>query len=550
MRSIGLDIGDYSVKLVELIQNKKTIVINQTQERVLSRDTSPEDKELEVIEFIRDFAQQNDISQTRWILALKQDQVTTRYKDFPFSDKLKIQKSLPFEMEEDIPFDTDNCIFDAKVVETKGNTSHVLATAIPKSQIEKTMAFASNFGVEIYALSIEGLAFANLIEDWENPPPHSQNDLSLDADTAEKGDLQVVLNIGHKKTLFTAFENGRLVFTRSLYWGSQQIVQEIIKKQEISYVEALKLLQNNAYILLNKDNSSFEQTQLSNLITQSLKELVRDVQMTLFELKSEFHAEISSLHFTGGGSLIANLGAYLTQHIEVPCNPVQLLQRYAGENNSYNLESRFTVATAIALEGFKKHRNPPINLMKGIFAKQNDALKTFWHEWGSVSQVAIAALIILFVWTYTRDNFSLTLVEKGEDAVKIQAKQVAKLPNKQANENGVQKYIKEHKKRATELKKISQVAQMNSALDILKKISDTAPQRAQLKIDINSFHVKDDIVQLTGYASTQNDVNSLAQSLKGISIDGIVNNQSRQMPLVPKKVGFNFSFKADRGLSK
>ncbi|MEQ1723711.1 MAG: pilus assembly protein PilM, partial [Pseudobdellovibrio sp.] len=132
MRSIGLDIGEYSVKLVELVQNKKNVSINQIQEKQLSQNISAVDKELEVIEFVRGFLASGDYNQARWVLAIKQDQATTRYKSFPFSDRIKIQKSLSFEMEEDIPFDTENCVFDAKVVFTQGPTSDVLATAVPK----------------------------------------------------------------------------------------------------------------------------------------------------------------------------------------------------------------------------------------------------------------------------------------------------------------------------------------------------------------------------------------------------------------------------------
>ena len=116
MRAIGLDIGDYSVKIVELVQNKKNININQIQEKQLSQNVSKEDKELEVIEFVRAFIASGDFSQARWIMAIPQDQVTTRYKSFPFSDRVKIQKSLSFEMEEDIPFNTDACVFESKVI--------------------------------------------------------------------------------------------------------------------------------------------------------------------------------------------------------------------------------------------------------------------------------------------------------------------------------------------------------------------------------------------------------------------------------------------------
>lgn len=557
MRSIGLDIGEYSVKLVELVQNKKIISINQIQEKQLSQNVSVEDKELEVIEFVRAFLASGDYSQARWVLSVKQDQVTTRHKTFPFSDRIKIQKSLAFEMEEDIPFNTDACIFDAKLIKTQGLSSDVLATAAPKTHIEKIISLASNFGVEIHTITVEGLAFANLVEDWESSPPQEPETLNLNESEKPKKYIQIILNIGHKKTLFTAYENNRLIFTRSLFWGSDRLIQEIIKKQEISYIEAVHILHTHGAIILNKENTSFEQAQFSNLLAKGLKDLVRDVQMTAIELQSEFNAEITALHFTGGTSLLPNLGGFLTQHLEIACNPINLLQNFAGSmsslsspENAHKIESSFTTAVAIAIESFKKPRNPATNLLKGEFAKQNDRLKIFWQNWGAVTQVGIAALLVLFVWSSFRGTLSTALSDKGDEAIVTQAKNVAKLSKKQANENGLKKYIKENKKKITELNLVSQVAQMNSALDVLKKVSEAAPQKDQVKIDIMSFHIKDDIVQILGYANSPKEVATLSQNLKAISADGIVNTQSPNLSLVPNRTAFNLSFKTDRGLTK
>lgn len=555
MRSIGLDIGDYSVKIVELVQNKKNVFISQYQEKVLSQNVSKEDKELEVIEFVRAFLTSGDFSQDRWIIALRQSQVTTRFKAFPFSDRLKIQKSLSFEMEEDIPFDTDACVFESKVIQTQGTSADILATAIPRSHIEDIIELANNFGVEIHAISIEGLAFANLVENWENPPPALTSSIVIDESQKPKKHIQIILNIGHKSTLFTAYENSRLIFTRSLYWGASQLINEIIKKNSISYIEAVKILQSQATILLNNDGASFDQTQISGILTKSIRELSRDIQMTLLELQSEFNADITAIHYTGGTSLLPNLGAFLTQQLEVACNPIQLLQNYTAPLNLSGdqlelVDSRFTTAVAIAIEGLKKPLNPAINVLKGDFAKQNKGLQTLWLNWGKVIQISAAALVVLFVWTSFRDSFSTTLYDKGTEAVSEQAKNVARLPKRQANEKGVRKYIKDNKKKINELKVVSQVAQMNSALDLLKKVSDAAPQKNQIKVDVMRFNVKDDLVQIVGYVNNAQDVNLLSQSLKSLALDGVITSQPSGLSLMPNRTSFNLSFKADRGIAK
>ena len=555
MRSIGIDIGDYSVKLVELVQNKKSVYINQYQEKVLSQNVSKEDKELEVIEFIRNFTSNGDYSQAKWVVALRQQKVTTRFKSFPFADRLKIQKSLSFEMEEDIPFDTDNCIFDSKVIQYNGVGADVLASAIPRAQIEDIVDHISNYGIEIDALTIEGIAFANLVENWENPPPKVSSDLSLDEDQKSKKFVQVILNIGHKSTLLTAYENNRLILTRSLFWGTSQVIEEIIKKNSLSYVEAVKMLQSQAVILLNKENASFDQTQTSGLISKCVKELSRDVQMTLLEMQSEFNAEVTALHFTGGASLLPNLGAFLTQQLEVACNPIQLITKYTGSLNQSGaslalIESRFATAVGIALEGFKKPKNPAINLLKGEFAKQNDGMKNLWEQWGSFIQICATGVLVLFVWANLRDQFSFKLTDLSKEALTTQAQSVAKLPRRQANEKGVKTYIRDNKKKITEMKLVAQVAQMNSALDIVKKVSEAAPGKDQVKVDIVSFIVKDENVSISGYATSAQAVDILANSLKSLSSDGVISNQRGNLAIMPNRTPFNLSFRTERGVVK
>lgn len=557
MRSIGIDIGEYSIKVVELIQNKKNISVNQIHEKVLNLNSTDQDREIEAIEFIRALVISQDFSNSRVVMAVRQDKVTSRYKVFPFSDRLKIQKSLSFEMEEDIPFDTDACVFEAKLIRTQGPSADVLANAVPKRHIESLISLAADFGIELHLVSIEGLAFANLIESWDQSAPAVPADFIIEeVEEKPKKKIQIVLNIGHKKTLFTAFEKNRLIFTRSLFWGGDQLVQDIIKRFQVPAADAVKTLQTQGQLLLSKKGASFEQSQLSDILSKSLRELVRDLQMSLLELQSEHHAEATDIYLTGGVSLLQNLGGFLTQHLEIKCNPAPLLQNYVesfaalGLDAGQGMDARFNLAVAYALEAYKKPRNPATNLLKGDFAKQNNQLKFLWQRWGAVAKVAGASLVVLFFWSSFREGFSTDLLEKGDSALKTQATKVARLPKRQANEAGVKKYIRENKKKANELKLISQVAKLNSALEVLKKVSDAAPNREQLKVDIMNFQVKDDLVQIIGYANSKREIDLFTQSLKSITVDGRVNLQPATLSNVPNRTAFNLTFKTDRGLVK
>lgn len=562
MRAIGIDFGEDSIKIVELVQNKKSISVHSVFEKKLSAGVSDHDKEIEAIEYVRQVLAQNDFTGARFCMALRQDKVTIRTKSFPFSDRIKIQKSLSFEMEEDIPFDPDNCIFDYKVISYEGSGVEVLAIAVPKNHIEKCLSLAKDFGVELYTLTVEGLAFANLIENWQEAPPQiatkeilSADDLALETNesVATKA-IDIVINLGHKRTLLTGYSQGRLIFVRSLIWGADAILQEIVRKYQLPYVEAQKVLQTQASLYLNKQNKSFEELNLASTIEKSLRELIRDLQISLLEIRSEHNAYIHQIYLTGGLSGLDNLGAYLTQNLEIACNPTQLLNQYLQSTQTSlpydQLQTKFTTAVGVAIEAFKKPKNPALQLIKGDFVQKNNLLKTFWAEWGTLSQIAIAALIVLFTWGYLREDFSTQLTEKGDEVLKTHAKNVARLPKKQANEKGVTKYIKDNKKRAQEMKMISQLASMNSAMDILKKISEQSPALSQAKIDLMQFTVKDETVQLAGYANSPREVALLTERLSSLSVKNKITEERPQIASQPNRVTFALSFTVDRGLVK
>lgn len=572
MRALGIDIGDDSIKIAEVVQNKKSIYVQAVYEKKLSQQVTAHDREIEAIEYIRQIAPQLDFASARVVMSLKQDKVTVRKKQFPFADRSKILKSLSFEMEEDIPFDPDLCLFEAKVILTEGFSAHVLAIAAPKTHIEKSLNIAKDFGIEPHTLTVDGIAFANLLEAWDNAPPQfatatgplnfiADEDIPEVEDTSSSpafgSPIQVTLNIGHKRTLLCAQIEGRLVFVRSLMWGADQIISEFMRKFQLPYLEAQRLLQNEATLLLSKTNQDFETANVASTIEKSMRELVRDLQMSFLELQSEFHGNIQNVYLTGGLSLLPNVGAFLTQHLEVPCNPVSLLDHYIDpatiQTNNIPLESvksRFSTAVGIAIEAFKKPKNPALQFMKGEFIAENNRLKQFWTDWGLIAKTAAAAVIVFFIWGSFRESMTVALAEKVDEALSTQAKNVARLPRKQANEKGIKKYISANKKRAQEFKLLSQVAGMNSALDILKKISEVSPDKSQTKIDIMQLQISDDNVKIMGYANSPREVTLMNQRLATMALNKKVTEETPTLPGQPNRVAFSLSLKTDRGLLK
>lgn len=552
MKSLGIDIGSSSIKVVEVQSTSKGFQVFQYFEHQLSVMPG-HDQELEIIEFLRNLTQKYDPTQTRFVFGLRQDRVAVRNKFFPFNDRLKIAKSLAFELEEDLPFSSDNAVFDAKIIRTIGNGAEVLACAAPNKHVQAYLQRAQDAGIEPYLISAEGTALANLFERWNEPPPALS---TLPAEMMDESKplrhVRLILNIGHSRTIVSAFEGSSLIGIRSVLWGGKNIAEAISKKYEIPFFEAMKELQTKAFILTNKQGATFDQVTFSDTIAKSVREMTRDLQLSILELKGEFNANIDSVSFTGGTSQIQNLGPFLTQILEVPANRLSVLDNIPNLlfERTPQAGAKLGVAIGLAFEGFKKPRNPPLNFMRGEFAKQNHQMRKFFDRWAPTMKVAAAAMLVLFVYTSLRETFSLSLAERSQETLQTQAKTVAGLRGKSASESGIRKYIRDNKKRAADLKTLASVANMNSALDIMKKVSEATPAKNSIAMDLQAFRVEDSLVTMQGYVNSTTEVSLVQKSLANITTDGQVRSGRSTLGARAGRVAFSFSFNVDRGIQK
>jgi general secretion pathway protein L len=526
MKSIGIDIGASSIKVVEVTANNKgSIKLTQFIEHPLNSNPAF-DPEIQIIEFLKNLSQGYDPADTRFILGLPQSRVSVRHKTFPFADRIKINKSLPFELEEELPFSADNAIFDAKIIKTHGSSAEVLACATPKSKVADWINRFGDVGFEISVLSAEGIALANCYEPWfEAPPAGPSEDIQVEGMPRPERFLHLLISIGHTNTLLHAIEGRRLVAVRSIAWGGKQVAEAIAKRYEIPYVEALKEMQSKAFILPNREGASYDQLIFSDTISMQFRDLCRDIKISMLELKSELGASIDSAEISGGASQVMDLSAHLTQALEIPVNKAVFLDAFQTANFEKNphVESVIGVALGLAIEGLKKPRNPALQFLRGEFAKENKTFKKFWHTWGVSVQFLLAVYIAFFIYSVIRDSSALSLADRSIETLKVQGHEVAKLPKKLANEKGITTYIKEQKKRAQDLKTLS-------------------------GLNVKRLNIEETNVVFEATVSTPLQATAIQNALKSVSSDGKISVLNPTMSAPPGSTTMAISFRVDRGV--
>jgi general secretion pathway protein L len=402
MRSIGIDIGSFSVKVAEVESTRTDFNLIALAEFPLTQ-TPGADHQLEIIEILRKISTTYDPLSTRFVLGMSQGLVSSRFKRFPFRERQKILKSIAFELEDEIPLDLDDAIFDAKIAQYVGNTADVLAFAVPYDIVGAALSRAKDGGLDPEILSTDGVALANLFERWNQPPAQVPAQPVLDlgdgiAPVEPPKPARLILHLGHSRTQLLVYRDDALVAVRSILWGGVEVARSLAQVFSLPASEGVKILKSKSFILMNSLGASKDQVILSQAVSGQVNILVQELKLSLLDLKSEFNISFSGIEMMGPVAQIQNLGAYLTQSLEMPVNMVRSMLVSA------TFDPGAAVAVGLALEGLKRPRNPALNFRKADFARQNKSLALFWDTWKHSLQIAAVALAAIFIYSIARDT--------------------------------------------------------------------------------------------------------------------------------------------------
>lgn len=524
MLSIGIDIGSFSIKMAKVRSTKTGYELVGLAEYPLSQDPS-KDNQIEIIEALRDIYTRYFEDGCQLVTGVRQNKVSVRRLKFPFRERHKILKTLPFELEEDIPFSFQNSIFDGRISFFQGAEANVLAFACLKDHVEKSIQPLIDAGKSPDILSVNGVAFASVFEEWRDVPWEYPADLK-DLPAASPAD--VIIDIGHRSTTVAVIKDGYCLDLRHIDWGGKDIADSIASRYSLHPLEAIKDLRRKAYILLQNEGATKDQIALSEVIKASIDGFGQKLQLTLLEMQSLHNLEYRQSILTGGVSQLRNLGPYLTQKIEVASNRLGKLDPLPSLDFSTSPNNELAAVTAIglALEGLRRPKNPAINLLKEEFARQSQTARLIWEKWGHALQLCAAGFFIFLIWGFTRDTIILSNVEAARTNLNDLAKNIitdgslGSVRGGSIRKKTITDYIRKQEKRMELKKLIEDLQNINSTLDILKRISTLAPKKNKGGLNVYEFAVNTDKLTIVGEVSDGQFLNELQNALKATAFSG------------------------------
>jgi type IV pilus assembly protein PilM len=317
---VGLDIGSHSVKLVEIDDSKRGLILKNFGIIGLPHNAIVEGsiKEMEIVSSaIRNLFKHLKIKNKNVATSISGYSVIVKKINVQRRDESELESTIQDEAEQYIPFDISDVNLDYEVlISPEGlgaeeiadsDSMDLMLVAAKKDIVEDYVSILQLAGLTPEVLDVDAFALQNAFE----------------ISSEETDGCYAIVNVGAEELGINAIKDRVSIFTRDSSYGGSQITEAIMSKFDVSYEEAEKIKLGGTK--LDKDKGALEE-----IFTSVVSGWVQEIKRALDFLATSYPDEVIEKIFIGGGSCrLPGFQKYLQLETDVPVvelNPFGNLQ--------------------------------------------------------------------------------------------------------------------------------------------------------------------------------------------------------------------------------
>ena len=298
---LTIDITNESITITEVTASEKktstvhNAIIFETPEDAYE-DGFIRDKE-RIAEAIKSQLAANGITNKNAIFVLTSTKIVNREVLVPFVKENKIKGIINANSSEYFPVNIEDYTVSHSVLETVTDEENnkqlrVLAVAAPTSMVRSYYEVAALAGLKVVALDYIGNAMLQLIKTQT-----SENMTTM------------VIQLGSESTVLNIVKRDILLLQRTVPYGTNVVVNEVMDAKGVDATTAMTLLQNERLITVDFDD---------NAITGSFRYLINNIGrvMDFFASKNP-DKPIDDVFLTGDGALIKGIDGLFKVQLNV-----------------------------------------------------------------------------------------------------------------------------------------------------------------------------------------------------------------------------------------
>ena len=346
--SLGIDIGKYSIKIVELNENDGSVeivnsgIINTFNDLKLYNldkiSTS------QVTASIQDLLLRMNIKpkKTKKIISsLSGKDVDARQVSILDMPDNELILSLELEAKKHLPLDGTDAIIDYHHL---GKDSHeldkinLILTTTTKNKIREHAEILKKSGFKPGVFDADSIALSNLYQ-FSYDLPESGSD--------------VILDIGHSSTTLIVWGKSSTFFTREIEISGHQIVKALTRDNNIDYESANKKIQEDGINAFNKNDTKVSEDSITIEQRTIYNDFVDEIRKTLrFYMKNNNQSFFNNFYISGGSSITTGLDDFIASSLNVKVEHLDPFKKIIN-NSTIENPSQFAIAIGLALRGLK-----------------------------------------------------------------------------------------------------------------------------------------------------------------------------------------------------
>lgn len=513
-RVIGLDIGSYSIKAVEIVNTFKSYEITNFYENVIP-NVEELDPDVLIPACMEQLFHENNLKADRIITAMPGQYISSRIMSFGFSDPRKIEAAIMSELEEAVPFNMDDMIVDHQIIGVREGETITLAVMTRKNFLRSFLEHLQRINIDPKLVDVDSLAFYNLSSNMQMPA----------------GECCALVDVGHEKTSVCIVQDGVLRMFRSINLGGRYLTEFLARDLETDFCEGQRVKHRVSRVLCADDQAEDvggDDRVICERLTLACNAIVKELGRTFYAFKTWEKTPLARIFLSGGTARIKNFDRYLQDQLEIPVSLNRLEQTDLKLNpslSSYMEIMPQSVAIGMRAVGSMK-RHSQINLRQQEFAyvqNYESILKA-----AAISFKVVAVALLLLSVSY---GFKYFFYKQQIDALQAQyLKEYTAIfpsvksqysPGKYTFEKlrndataKLQREI-EHKRNAVQT--FMEDNSASPALTILKELSEFIPKDIKLDVTLYQYITSNSTLTLRGETDSYDAVAKIVEAIKKVS---------------------------------
>ncbi|BDG04335.1 pilus assembly protein PilM [Anaeromyxobacter oryzae] len=525
---LGLDLGAHAVKAVLLESTYRSWVVLDTA-RAEVAPAAPGGEGPPLLER-QAAALQALLAERGWrvdaaVAAFPGSAVASHVVTLPFTDPRRIEQTVAFEVEGQIPFELDTVAWDWQPLGARDGKTDLLVGVVRKDELAALLAALAPAGVDPRAVVPAGVAYAALLAAGAaGDPPAPAADGTVPA--------EVFVDVGAERTSICVAQAGTCEAARTFAFGAAGLARAVARETGRSEGEAAAAI---AAVTGPEGTPAADalDPHAQDALRRALAQLVRELRATL----RSWHARVGPrpagrLVLAGEIARLPLLAELLAPEVEGPVAALAL-SGPAGDKLAPADAPGLALALALALRAHQGARAPRLNLRRGSLAFTRD----FEHLKGKVARLgAYAALVVLLAIAGAGVKvFALSRQEGALDRALCDAEQ--KIIGKCYEDFGqAQAILRGRSGTGASLPKVS-------AVDLFAELADRVPASVPLRFD--RIEITRDKLHLEGTTDAAENVDRIVGALKASRCFGDARSGSARKRATDGK----FEFSVDSGLT-